>query len=251
MEPPPYRPPVITQINFQTPEVGYFIWTFLAHAPDMILPLWITPTARAWELRQYLAVYYEVEPHEILLSTFTRPLHIGEDIKHVPGKVVVVHLTVQQGQPGYLNPFIIPWRWNDRYQACTESQLQTPRGAGRTNANDVHDPRAAMMAFALDRLHRECPDLTVATAKFLLRAEARTLTSVLNARNPGQVKQVIEAALKRAELPKRSATPDPAPTSNDEFTLLMQHQATMVSGIYNMILNQPTTDSEQSNGRVR
>ena len=57
------------------------------------------------------------------------------------------------------------------------------------------------MTFALDRLHRECLGLRAATAKFLLRAEARTLTSVLCARNPGQVKQVSEAAMKRAELP--------------------------------------------------
>ena len=47
---------------------------------------------------------------------------------------------------------------------------------------NVHDPRTAMMTFAIDRIQKEYPELPIATAKFLLRAEARTLTSVLNAK---------------------------------------------------------------------
>ena len=242
--PPPYRPPTITQINFQTPDIGYFIWTILAHSPDM--PLWITPTARTWELRQYLAVYYDTEPGDILLSTMTRPLHIGEDIKHVPGKVVVVHLLRHQGEPGYFSPFIIPWRANIRYTICTDSQMESfPRGGGKSSGPDVHDPRTAMMTFALDRLQKEYPDLPTATAKFLLPAEARTLTSVLNARNPGQIRQVIDAALKRAEIPKRAQTQEQGAT-NEDFMLLMQQQAAMISNMFAMIQSQPTAEQWQT-----
>ena len=240
--PPPYRPPTITQINFQTPDVGYYIWTILAHAPDMIMPLWISPTARTWELRQCLAVCYETEPSDILLSTLTRPLHIGEDIKHVVGRVIVVHLLRHQSEPGYFSPFIIPWRANIRYTICTESQMDAcPRGGGKNSGQDVHDPRTAMMTFAMDRLQKECPDLPPATAKFLLRAEARTLTSVLNARNPGQIRQVVDAALKRAEIPKKNQTQEQG-AMNEDFALLMQQQAAMVSNMYAMMQNQPTSE---------
>ena len=242
---PPYQQPLFTHITFQQPEKGYMILLLLAHAPDMVTPIWVTPRARTWELRQFVAEFYETDIHDVMLSTFLRPLNAAEDLQNMGGKVILVHLLRHQGEPGYFTPFMASWRGTERDIMNTQSQVTYPRG-GR-NGQDVHDPRTAMMTFAIDRIQKEYPELPIATAKFLLRAEARTLTSVLNAKNPGQVRQVLEAAQKRAEIPTRATTSSTQQGQpGEDLQLLMQHQAAMISAMYQMHTQQPSAQQLQT-----
>ena len=78
---------------------------------------------------------------------------------------------------------------------------------GMRNRQNVTDPRVAMHAWAFQRVSREFPSINAATLNILLRAEARTVTAVLNSRSTMQLASVIDAALRRAGLPPMQPTP--------------------------------------------
>ena len=84
------QPPVITEVHFQTPDDGYMLWTILAHAPDHIMTLWISPTNGLWWPREFIAAFYQADSPDIRLSSSTRLLHIiSEDLSNVSVNVVV------------------------------------------------------------------------------------------------------------------------------------------------------------------
>ena len=57
-----------------------------------------------------------------------------------------------------------------------------------------------MHGWALQKIEREIPEFSQPMASFLLRAEARTVSAVLHAKSTPQLKEVLRAAMKRADI---------------------------------------------------
>ena len=76
-----------------------------------------------------------------------------------------------------------------------------------------------MHAWALDKIQRELPAVSQAQASFLLRAEARTVNAVLNAKSTSQLQEVITAAKRRADIMQGEAMPTSASTSTTASTV--------------------------------
>ena len=68
------------------------------------------------------------------------------------------------------------------------------RGGGRRHRDNPNDPKTAMLGWAKDRVLEHCPNLPPATATMLLKAEQRTVSSVLNSRSRHQVVEVMNSA---------------------------------------------------------
>ena len=75
--------------------------------------------------------------------------------------------------------------------------LQTERGGAKRE----EEPRQKMMAWAMDKVRSHAPAAEGLTLKMILRAEGRTVTSLMNSKNPTQTKEIIIAAFRRAGLP--------------------------------------------------
>ena len=70
------------------------------------------------------------------------------------------------------------------------------RGGGK-KGNPLQ-PKQAMQYWAKDRALRECPDFNPMTIAMLLKAENRTVSALLHAKDGKQVRQVLLAAMRRA-----------------------------------------------------
>ena len=96
---------------------------------------------------------------------------------------------------------------------CLEDRLLhfVPARAGARNVRK-DDPeqmqRQVMLTWAIQRIREACPRLDDRIIKVILRAEARTVTAVLNARSPMQVAHVTVAALRRAGLVQQAQEVD-------------------------------------------
>ena len=88
------------------------------------------------------------------------------------------------------------------------ARQRQPRAGARGGRPDPNQPRTAMMTWAANRIAREAPEIPANIANTLLRAEGRNITSVLNARSPQQVRQIMQAAMRRAGIPNTTVQPE-------------------------------------------
>ena len=174
------------------------IFTVAAHDPAMVNAYAIKKDTRLWHMMQHLEGEYNA-PGRLRISTFLFPIHITSTLWHLPGGVLVIHFLDKQLATPYHSFFNIDWHANVRWQAAEESQACWPPRAGTRSRHTV-DQRAQMQIWAADRVQEHYPQLPLNTITFLLRAESRTVSSILNARSGVQVIEVIEAALRRAGL---------------------------------------------------
>ena len=144
-------------------------------------------------------VYMKQLPHDIIGivedSSDPRATEIKEEnTEETPGRDVPFHVELahEGGEP---------------YEVEQES---TARGGGKRQGSV--DPRAMMQNLAKDRIQKEFPSMNHDTISMLLKAEHRTTTAALNAKDSSQVRQVVNAALKRAGL---SSKDEEAPVKHD------------------------------------
>ena len=71
-------------------------------------------------------------------------------------------------------------------------------------------PRAVMIAWALDKVSREAPQCNLATVSMLCKAEIRTANAIMNTHSSTQTRHVLQAAYRRAQLPNPFDEPRPA-----------------------------------------
>ena len=212
------------------------VWVVSAYDPCPASLYLVKRDARVWQLREHMADSFGIFPHDLWFSTTTRPLHVTDMCRSVPGRVIVVHDSRRMHEESYWTPFRIEWRGSMRDDEATQSQIDWPtmeRGAGRRGRTAPSDPKTAMLGWAQDRVAECCPNLPPSTATMLLKAEQRTVTSVLHARSSHQVGEVMAAALRRAGLSPISAQPaqqehQPQPQPHGEQQ--QQHQQHMQGG---------------------
>ena len=188
-------------VHIPVPEGRKLIFTMFAHDPFEVKAYYIKRDTRIWHLMDHL----EGEHHawgRLRISTMLFPVHVTARVWNLAGGVLILHFLDREQQPGYHTFFNIEWYANERWAAATESQGEWPPRGG-TRSRQTVDQRAQMQVWALDRIQEFYPQLPTATANFLLRAEARTASSILNSRSGIQVIEVIEAALRRAGLRRK------------------------------------------------
>ena len=78
------------------------------------------------------------------------------------------------------------------------------------------------------------PEFSQATASFLLKAEARTVSAALHAKSTAQLRQVMQAAMKRADIQAQKDKDNPTETTN----------ATDIKNAQVLIVNQLTALNE-------
>ena len=99
------------------------------------------------------------------------------------------------------NPWLLPIPLLCDYLAsCVPGDRGGARNARQPQQTSEIALRQAMQTSALQKIAEACPGVDERTARTLLRSEARTTTSLLNARSHQQVKHIMVAALKRAGL---------------------------------------------------
>ena len=81
-----------------------------------------------------------------------------------------------------------------------EEDIENLRYFMRGGARGAADHRAMMLTWAKDIIDREAPEFAGPTSDLLLKAEGRTVSALLNARSPAQVRDVISSAWKRAHI---------------------------------------------------
>ena len=114
------------------------------------------------------------------------------------------------------------------------SGKSTPVRGGARTAHNVQDPKVWMHTFAMDRIRRDMPNFSQATASFLLRAEARTVTAVMNAKSAAQLVEVMEAAQRRADITQGTSAASSSAAAEAE-----SNQQQLLTG-QNIILGQLT-----------
>ena len=81
-----------------------------------------------------------------------------------------------------------------------EQDIEDMRRYLRGGARGRMDHRSMMITWARDRIDKEAPEYAGPTSDMILKAEARVVGALLNARSPAQVKDVISSAWRRANL---------------------------------------------------
>ena len=79
-------------------------------------------------------------------------------------------------------------------------EIMEERRRGNRGGMKAEDPKAMMMRIAQQRIAEFYPQAVGPTTTMLLRAEQRTITASLNSKSAIQLRQVIDAAYKRANL---------------------------------------------------
>ena len=125
----------------------------------------------------------------------------------------------------------------DMVDGIEEWTLDTPPEVPRAGAKSAkhyhHEPRAVMHTWALDRIQRELPEVSQATASLLLKAEARTVSAALHAKRPAQLQEVMKAAMRRTDI---NAQQNRERGENDEKERLR--------GVRDMLINQMAAVNE-------
>ena len=112
------------------------------------------------------------------------------------------------------------------------------------------DPKMAMRGFAIQKVEQEAAAAIGPTLNMILKAEARTITAILNAKTPTQTKEVIAAAFRRAGLPSpfvEQPQSGPATSSRSDVTdAVMQNLEThtiRLSELNGKVDTLPTADN--------
>ena len=179
-----------------------------AHAPWMYVQLQGPSHTSIHEVRRHMAYVLHEDFSMLFLSSMTTPL----------SSVTSIYMCQESSCCALLSEnqevfFQIDWSAlcpDDPYQPrhydpeapeIAGNEVENMRGGVRSSrAQRSGNPRTAMLFFAQDRVAREMPQMPRGTANLLLRAEARTVSAVLNARSSAQLEQVMQAALRRADL---------------------------------------------------
>ena len=74
------------------------------------------------------------------------------------------------------------------------------RGGAKHARDSQRDPKQHMMAWATDKVQRRVPCAVGPTLTMLMKAEARTITALMNSKSETQTKEIISAAYRRAGL---------------------------------------------------
>ena len=168
------------------------------HNPNVILVIEAEESVTASDVVQELAQYYDTDTASILLLC---------DGILVEGNVCANDLCMSPLVVSVPNTAL-----RMRSTSTEHEQLPTPEGPpvplvpvrGGARSMRREDPeqmqRQAMLTWATQRIREACPRLDDRIIKVILRAEARTVTAVLNARSTMQVVHVTVAALRRAGL---------------------------------------------------
>ena len=125
---------------------------------------------------------------------------------------------------------------SERKDSTGQQRQGEERAGARGGRPDPNQPRTAMMTWAANRIAREAPEIPANIANTLLRAEGRNITAVLNARSPQQVRQIMQAAMRRAGIPTNAAQQDTPPPEEPQ-----QQQASTLQEVTAMVTAQQAT----------
>ena len=195
-------------------------------------------------------------PYEILLATATHIPKLEDKVQSYPGLVFMAYptsffhdgLKFWNEDPMQLwNKWFQQWglrrptmyRPLDSQQIPRSEPLPTPtsspqsfapgdntRGGARKPVRSSQEQRSVMLTWAIDKAKRELPQISVPTITMMMKAEMRTVSSVLHSRSAMQTYQVLQAAYRRAnlQLPRevqpvsqsRSRTSSPVRNTDEE-----------------------------------
>ena len=190
---------VILPVQIPEVEETKTIFTVMAHDPDQVRAYWITKQARLWHL--LMQVEKETGRRGVFkISTLKFPIHVTARLWHLPGGLFVIHDEEKEQSEPYHCFFPVELNACSRWSEATLSQQAWPPERGGTRAHRTSDQRAQMIIWAMDRVVEHYPYIPTCTAQMLLRAEARTVSALLNARSGSQVVEVMEASMRRAGL---------------------------------------------------
>ena len=118
------------------------------------------------------------------------------------------------------------------------------RGAGRHKQN-LGDPKTAMNQWALQKLEEQVPSMNQRTAAMLFKAEARTVSAVLHSKSAHQTLEIMNAALRRADLPVLGSAHSQAASSMTQVEVDSRAYAQTLEKIVEKLESMPNKDETQ------
>ena len=193
----------------------------IVYANNPTLPVSVVMVEEGKTVKEYLekvAEAYHIPPQSLLIMSGTHILALDEMMMTYKEKKCNLYLTGLLGNEMFEFPMshqhirsALVWQWMSQKDPPRQYHEDLPiprgeptelfpRGGGRDPKRVMHDPRTAMHYWAMDKIQKDCPGCATRTFSTLLRAEAKTMGSIMNSRSPAQTKQILTAALKRAGL---------------------------------------------------
>ena len=204
------------------------IWVVHAHHEKHCEPYIAMLSATASDLLKKVAQRHAQNIHDMRLTTHKRVIADDEKLVDLARYPLVVHWVTLFDQPEYSSRFDTQWHARDDADVMpTEKRARLPMGLENVISIDMvdgieewtlddpgevpragaksakiyrHEPKAAMHTWALQKIEREMPEFSQATASFLLKAEARTVSAALHAKSTAQLQEVMCAAMRRADI---------------------------------------------------
>ena len=216
-----------------------FVNVILAHAPFCSLRIYHHPVASIHMLKYDLALFFNEDIQNIVITSAWCIACDSMLVSEIPGQVMVLHLLRELHElkekayfHAFMDPDFVVDAWveyqvecedHDRYEPDEQKPVPTItlvyeaegydceffdidyeptvlRGAGRYKQN-IGDPKTAMNQWALQKLQEHVPTMNQRTAAMLFKAEARTVSAVLHSKSAHQTLEIMNAALRRADLP--------------------------------------------------
>ena len=161
---------------------------------------------------------YHIPPQSLLIMSGTHILAMDEMMMTYKEKKCTICLTDLLGNEMFAWDMshqhirsALCWQWRSQKEPPRQCPGDLPipqgkptelfpRGGGRDPKRVMQDPRTAMHYWAMEKIQKDCPGCSTRTFSTLLRAEAKTMGSIMNSRSAAQTKQILTAALKRAGL---------------------------------------------------
>ena len=166
-------------------------------------------------------------PHQILLTAGRNVPKLDDKVQAFAGKAFVAYPTTffhdsqyfwrevpaqmwsqWFQQWGHRQPFLYS-PWERQQSGNTMPQVDTApvsfapgevsRGGTRKPGNS-HEQRSVMLTWAIDKAKRELPHVSIPTITMMMKAEMKTVSSILHSRSANQTYQIIQAAYRRANL---------------------------------------------------
>ena len=204
-------------------------WVMHAHMENKCEPYIAMMSATALDLLKKIAQKHSQNLSDMRLTTHRRVIEPNELLVDLVRCPLVVHWVALMARHDYNTRFIIDWWVREDSDTMPTSRRpvlilpsnqhvfsvdvvdgveewtldcppRVPRAGAKSSKYRSHEPKAVMHTWALEKIERELPHFSQSTASFLLKAEARTVSATLHAKSSAQLEQVLQAAMKRADI---------------------------------------------------
>ena len=261
-----------------------FVNIILAHAPFCCLRIFYHPMASIQMLKYDLALFFEEDMQSIEVTNVWCMVCNSMLVSEVPGHVMILHLLREleevEGDSffhAFMDPDFVVDVWTESQEESMEEEenvlgdMYRPlslmtlvyeaegydcefydidyepsvrRGAGRHKQN-LGDPKTAMNQWALQKLEEHVPTMNQRTAAMLFKAEARTVSAVLHSKSAHQTLEIMNAALRRADLPVLGSAHSQAVGSMSQAEVDIKAHSENLAKIMEKLESMPDKDETQ------